>query len=127
MNLPSVTLPVWATRKRLIATLVTIALLGGGFFVFIYGTSHKTEIALGTLDVFEKVSKLLPLEPDTKKEVSVANTLIQTLTAHNDKTYTFFILLQNNFSGRASFLYSLNYFLGFFLSCHFLCSFCLVR
>ena len=100
MNLPSVTLPVWATRKRLIATLVTIALLGGGFFVFIYGTSHKTEIALGTLDVFEKVSKLLPLEPDTKKEVSVANTLIQTLTAHNDKTYTFFILLQNNFELR---------------------------
>ena len=100
MNIPSITRPPWLTRKRLIGILVTLALLGGGFFVFLYSTSHKTEIAARTLNIFDKVSKLLPLEPDTKKEVSVANTLIQTLTAHDDKTYSFFILLQNNFELR---------------------------
>ncbi|QQS16185.1 MAG: DUF4012 domain-containing protein [Candidatus Moraniibacteriota bacterium] len=100
MNLPSLTPPAWLTKKRILSALITITLIGGGFFVFSYSTSHKTEIALHTLDVFEKVSKLLPLEPDTKKEVSVANTLIQTFTAHDDKTYTFFILLQNNYELR---------------------------
>ncbi len=100
MNLSSIPLPSWLTKKRIIGILVAIALLGGGFFVFLYSSSHKTEIALHTLDVFEKVSKLLPLEADTKKEVSVANQLVQTLTAHDNQTRSFFILLQNNFELR---------------------------
>ena len=100
MNFPSITRPPWLTRNRLIGILVTLSLLGGGFFVFFYGKSHKTEIAAGTLNIFDKVSKLLPLEPDTKKEVDVANKLVQTFTAHDDKTYTFFVLLQNNYELR---------------------------
>ncbi len=100
MNFPIKISRTGFTRKRAIITSLAILAIGGGFFAFLYGMSHKTEIALRTFDAIEKVSKLLPLEPDTKKELSVANQLLQTFTAHDDKTYTFFVLLQNNYELR---------------------------
>jgi hypothetical protein len=100
MNISDKIIPAWLTKKRLIWSSVVLAVLGGGFFVFFYGKSHTTEIATSTLAVFEKVSKLLPLEPDTKKEIEVVNTLVQELTAKDDKTRVFFLLLQNNFELR---------------------------
>ncbi len=99
MNIPKINLPVWLTKKRA-GIGIAIILLGGIFFAFFYGKSHKTEFAAGTLNAFEKVSQLLPIEPDTKKEIAVVNQLVQTLTAKDDQTRTFFILLQNNFELR---------------------------
>ena len=100
MKISRSTLHSWFTRKRLLVISTTIAILGGGFFIFLYGKSHTTEIARNTVAVFEKVSRLLPLEPDTKKEIEVVNTLVQELTAKDDRTRVFFILLQNNFELR---------------------------
>lgn len=100
MKISRSTLYSWFTQKRLLVISMTIAILGGGFFIFLYGKSHTTEIARNTVAVFEKVSRLLPLEPDTKKEIEVVNTLVQKLTAKDDRTRTFFILLQNNFELR---------------------------
>lgn len=110
MKIPHISLPerfpdistirAWFTRKRLIWTVVTVTLFMGIFFVFLYGKSHKTEIAAGTFAAFQKVSKLLPLEPDTKKEIEVVNALVQEFTKKDDRTRVFFILLQNNFELR---------------------------
>lgn len=100
MKFHFISLPEWFTKKRLIWIGVALTLFVGGFFAFLYGKSHTTEIARNTVAVFEKVSKLLPLEPDTKKEIEVANSLVQNLTAKDDQTRVFFILLQNNFELR---------------------------
>lgn len=100
MKFHFISLPERFTKKRLIWIGIALTLFVGGFFAFLYGKSHTTEIARNTVAVFEKVSKLLPLEPDTKKEIEVANSLVQDLTAKDDQTRVFFILLQNNFELR---------------------------
>ena len=93
-------LPFWITRTRLIIIGTILTLVVAGYFLFFYGKAHKVEFAAGTLSVFEKVSKLLPIEADTKKEIEVANELVQRFTEKSGKTYTFLILLQNNFELR---------------------------
>jgi hypothetical protein len=49
-----------------------------------------------SLMAIEKITKLLPIQEDTKKELEVVNSLTQKLTEKNDKTWTFMLLLQNN-------------------------------
>lgn len=88
------------TKKHLLWISIPVFLFVCGYIVFIYGKSHSTEIAINALSVFQKVSKLLPIEADTKKEIEVTNTLVQTLTKKDNQTRSFFILLQNNFELR---------------------------
>lgn len=84
-------------RKRLIIAAISLAVIGLlGWIGFSAIKSHKTEFAVGSLALFEKVSKLLPIEPDTKKEIEVVNSLVQELTLRDDKTRVFLVLLQNN-------------------------------
>ena len=81
--------------KWLIAIIVLGSVLLGGYFVFFYAKEHKTEFAAGSLNIIQKVSKLLPIAPDTKKEIEVVNTLVSELTKSDDKVRVFLILLQN--------------------------------
>ncbi|MBP7060621.1 MAG: DUF4012 domain-containing protein [Candidatus Moranbacteria bacterium] len=83
------------TRGRIIVLVILVLLLGVGFFLFSYAKDHKTEFAAGSLNLFQKVSKLLPIAPDTKKEIDVVNQLVSELTKQDDRVRTFLILLQN--------------------------------
>ncbi len=75
---------------------MTILFLAGTFFVFLYAKTNTKEFTSKSLAVFEKVSRLLPIEPDTKKEIKVASQLADILTKQDDLTRTFLVLLQNN-------------------------------
>ncbi len=88
-------LPFW-TKGRLILLTALVIILGLSWLGFTFFQSHKTEFAVGSLALFEKVSKLLPLEPDTKKEIEVANQLVQELTLRDNQVRVYMILLQNN-------------------------------
>ncbi len=96
-SLSSMPLP---RKKRffVLAALAFIILIGG--VVFFYGKSHKTEFVRGALSVIQKTSGLLPVEPDTRKEIEAASTLAQEFTKKDDRVRTAFILLQNNFELR---------------------------
>jgi hypothetical protein len=88
------------TKKRLILAGALLILVGGGFFFFSFAKTHKKEIALGSLSVFEKVSKLLPLEADTKAEIETVNALADKLTRKDGVTRTYMVMLQNNYELR---------------------------
>ncbi|MEI8097010.1 MAG: DUF4012 domain-containing protein, partial [Candidatus Moraniibacteriota bacterium] len=84
------------TRKRIIVIAVLVLILGGGLFLFSYAKTHKTELAINSLNIFQKVSQLLPLAPDTKKEIEVVNKLVEAITKQDNLTHTFLVLLQNS-------------------------------
>ena len=84
------------TRKRIIIITLFSLFIGGGIFLFSYAMTHKTEFAADSFNLFQKVSKLLPIAPDTKKEIEVVNKLIEAITKQDDQTHTFLILLQNS-------------------------------
>ncbi len=88
------------TKGRIIVLVVAFLLILGGLSTFLYAKSHKTEFAAGSFNFFQKVSQLLPIAPDTKQEIEVANSLVQTLAAHDDRVRVFLILLQNNYELR---------------------------
>lgn len=76
--------------------LLILSLIG----VFFYAKNNKTEFAAGTLGLFQKVSKLLPISPDTKKEIAVVDTLVSELTKKDGVTRTYLVMLQNNYELR---------------------------
>ncbi|MDD2767004.1 MAG: DUF4012 domain-containing protein [Candidatus Moranbacteria bacterium] len=89
-------MPASFTRKRIIVFIVLLILIGGGVFLFSYAKTHKTEFAVNSLSLFQKVSKLLPINPDTKKEIEVVNKLVEAVTKQDDTVHTFLVLLQNS-------------------------------
>lgn len=88
------------TKGRIILATSILALAGLGYVLFSYAKSHKTEFAASSLNLFQKVSRLLPLEADTKKELDVVNQLVQELTKQDDRVRVFMVLLQNNYELR---------------------------
>lgn len=83
--------------------ILIVILLGaalGVYFFLGYVNAHKQEFALGGLAGFVQVSKFLPIEPDTKKEIEVVGELVSRFTAVNGETHTFLLLLQNNYELR---------------------------
>lgn len=84
------------TKGWLIAISVVIIIAGSGAYLFFYAKEHKAEFAAGSFDLFQKVSRLLPLAPDTKKEIEVVNALVETLTKQDEVTRVFLVLLQNS-------------------------------
>ncbi|MFZ2299579.1 MAG: DUF4012 domain-containing protein [Candidatus Moraniibacteriota bacterium] len=84
------------TKGWLIAFAVVIVVISSGIYLFFYVKDHKTEFAASSLNLFQKVSQLLPIAPDTKKEIAVVNTLVQELTKQDGKVHVFMVLLQNN-------------------------------
>ncbi|MFZ3032382.1 MAG: DUF4012 domain-containing protein [Candidatus Moraniibacteriota bacterium] len=83
------------TKGRIIALVVAFVVLGAGIYTFFYAKEHKTEFAAGSFNIFQKVSKLLPIAPDTKKEIEVVNQLVAELTKQDDRVRVFLVLLQN--------------------------------
>jgi hypothetical protein len=83
-------------KNRIIAFVIVIIIVIASAYLFFYVKEHKASIAINSLDIFQKVSQLLPLAPDTKKEIEVANQLVQELTKQDDRVWVFMILLQNN-------------------------------
>ncbi len=84
------------TKKRIVIFVLIIAAVAGGFFLFSYAKNHKASLAIKSFAALEKMSQLLPIQEDTKKELAVVDDLVQKLTEKNDKTWTFMLLLQNN-------------------------------
>lgn len=76
--------------------MIIIVILAGGFFFFNYAKDNKLSIVVKSLSAMDKISKLLPIQDDYKKELSVVNSLAEELTKKDEKTRTFMLLLQNN-------------------------------
>ncbi|NTV55343.1 MAG: DUF4012 domain-containing protein, partial [Candidatus Moranbacteria bacterium] len=72
----------------------------GGFFLYSFAKSHKQEFAVGGLSVFSKVTNLLPIAADTKKEIETVNSLVAAFTKTDGQTHTILVLLQNNYELR---------------------------
>lgn len=89
----------FSTRKKIFFSLL-ILLLVGGVFVFFYAKNNKTQFAAGGLNLFSKVSKLLPLSADTKKEIEVVDKLVAEATKKDGVTRTYLLMLQNNYELR---------------------------
>lgn len=66
------------------------------FLTFSFTGMNKKLIAIGALNVVNKFSNLLPIEPDERKELDVVNQLVQDFTKKDGVTRNFLIMLQNN-------------------------------
>lgn len=72
-----------------------VVLVGGGIFFAL--KNGKGVVAIkSSLSVIEKVSKLLPIQEDAKKELEVINALVGEFTKQDNKERAFLILLQND-------------------------------
>lgn len=85
--------------KMIIFTLIALVALGAYFFLG-YAKDHKEEFAAGSIVFFEKVTRFLPIEADTKKELEVISELVSRFTAQDGQTHTFLLMLQNNYELR---------------------------
>lgn len=89
------------TYKRPITIgAATLLIAASAWYAFSFAKTHKKEIALGSLSVFEKVSKLLPIEADTQKEIEAANALASALSKQDGVVRTYMFMLQNNYELR---------------------------
>jgi hypothetical protein len=95
-------LPFITKRPKLSFFIAFFLILGisGYFFLPGFLKSKSTEIARTSIAIIKNVSKILPIEPDTKKEIDAIGTLVSTFTDTNGKTYSFLIMLQNNYELR---------------------------
>lgn len=89
----------WFTWKHFFVALFLIIILSGGALAF-FAKDHKQEFALGGLSIVAKVSKLLPLEADTKKELEAVKQLADALLSKDGIQRTYLVLLQNNYELR---------------------------
>lgn len=83
-------------KKTIIIIIVLVAVGVGGFKFFSYAKENKRFIAISSLSLLDNISRFLPIEKDTKKEIEVLNKLVSKFTARDDKEYSFLVLLQNN-------------------------------
>jgi hypothetical protein len=88
------------TKGRIIALSIGVVLLIGAIATVFYAKSHKETFVAQTFSVFEKVSQLLPIAPDTKKELEAIDTLVSGMTKADGVTRSYLILLQNNYELR---------------------------
>ncbi len=95
----SAIMPTWFTWKRFFVVFFLVIVIAGGVFAFLV-KDHKQEFALSSLSVISKVSKLLPLETDTKKEIAAVNQLADALLKKDGVQRTYLVLLQNNYELR---------------------------
>ncbi len=86
--------------KRFLVPFIIILLLAGGAYWWLSRSGGKQEFALQSLSVVTKVSKLLPLEEDTKKELEAVDKLSQAILAKDGVTRTYLLMLQNNYELR---------------------------
>jgi len=89
-----------ARFKKGIASVALIAIvicvIAGGVGLFYLIKNNKRVIAIKSLSAIGKVSKLLPIQSDTKKELEVVNSLVSEFTKQDGKERSFMIMLQND-------------------------------
>ncbi len=88
------------SKSFIITGAILLLLLVGGWYFFLSKSGGKQEFALSSLSVVTKVSKLLPLEEDTKKEIEAVDKLSQAILAKDGVTRTYLLMLQNNYELR---------------------------
>lgn len=84
------------TRKKVVALVVFLGLVAGGFYFFSFAKNNKKQIGIKSLAVLNKISGLLPIPADEKKELEVVGKLAETFTKKDDVERSFMIFLQNN-------------------------------
>ncbi|HLN18561.1 MAG TPA: DUF4012 domain-containing protein [Patescibacteria group bacterium] len=87
----------WLVKKKkkiAIAILIVIILIVGGLATL--KSSNKVNLGIKSLSILNKVSQLLPITSDEKKELEVVGKLTEALSAKDDKERTFMLFLQNN-------------------------------
>lgn len=87
---------IYQKKSFLISAGIVLILIVVGYYI----KNNSKEFAISSLNVFQKVTAILPLSPDTKKEVEVINDLVTKYSAKDDVTRTFLLLLQNNYEIR---------------------------
>ncbi|MGB5018419.1 MAG: DUF4012 domain-containing protein [Candidatus Moraniibacteriota bacterium] len=91
------------TQHRKLSFFVAFLLILGvsGYFLLPgFLKSNSTEIARTSMAIIKNVSKILPIEADTKKEIDAIGTLVSKFTETDGKIHSFFIMLQNNYELR---------------------------
>jgi hypothetical protein len=83
-------------KKVILGLLLVVGIIIGSFFLIGKMNGSKKMLALSSLSFANKISSLLPIEDDTKKELSVVDGLISTLTKKDNIERRFLLLLQNN-------------------------------
>lgn len=83
------------TKKRIIAisalAMFSGILVAGSLFL----KNNKQIVAISALSALQKVSKLLPIPDDEKKELEVVNTIVGEMTKKDSKERSYLVLLQN--------------------------------
>lgn len=83
-------------KKKLILLAVILVVGVLGFKFFSYAKNNKRMMMISSLSILDRISGILPIEKDVKKEIEVLNKLVGKFTAQDDKEYSFLVLLQNN-------------------------------
>ncbi|TSC94204.1 MAG: Uncharacterized protein Athens071425_226 [Parcubacteria group bacterium Athens0714_25] len=81
-------------KKRSVIAIVAILMAAGAVYLFL--KADKKDILMSSISAIEKVSRLLPIEKDTKAEISAIDKLSQELLKKDDVERRYLILLQNN-------------------------------
>jgi hypothetical protein len=73
--------------------VLTAVVLGG---IFLFGKADKGQLLVGSLSAFEKVTRFLPMEENTKKEIQAIDQFVKKFTSQDNVERRFLVLLQNN-------------------------------
>lgn len=80
-------------KKKLLVVLLILLIAGGAFGY--YAMKNKRTLAISSLKILSKASKLLPISADEKKELEVLNLIVGEMTKKDDKEKSFLVMLQN--------------------------------
>lgn len=83
------------SRRAVIIIVVIVVLIAGGFSTFYFFKSNKKTIALSSLSLLNNISKFLPMQEDSKKEIDVLDKLVRAFTQNDNQEKTFLVMLQN--------------------------------
>jgi hypothetical protein len=85
-------------KKITIIIVILFFLLGGTVFFLFNGKDmvDTQSIAINTLSAMQKVTKFLPIQDDTKRELDVISKLTEALAKKDDVERSYMVLLQNN-------------------------------
>jgi hypothetical protein len=84
------------SKKAVLITVLVVALIAGGFFLFSFIKANKKNIAFSSLSLLGNISKFLPIQEDAKKEIEVLDKLVKAFTQNDNKERTFLVMLQND-------------------------------